>query len=218
MLKLENCSEPVWSLKLLGPALVYCWFLHLFQENESSYATPYITGPRNLLGRADCLWEVLIPSDRFRLGSFTQLKSCSACEIPGSRCFLVSFMCWPNSTWMHLSHLCRQRGFPGAAAPCCQQQERPGQQLGMGARLLQQEVTNVTCKGFFHALWVFPCSCGGAFLINPVCVWYNTKQPLQHSCCHSTVWHSRYKCPFIFTKALQAALTAKQQYVLSMHG
>lgn len=51
-----------------------------------------------------------------------------------------------------------------------------------------------------------------------LCVWYNTKQPLQHSCCHSTVWHTRYKCPFIFTKALQAALTAKQQYVLSVHG
>lgn len=50
------------------------------------------------------------------------------------------------------------------------------------------------------------------------CVWYNTKQPLQHSCCHSTEWHSRYKCPFILTEALQAALTAKQQYVLSMHG
>lgn len=79
-------------------------------------------------------------------------------------------MYWPKSTQMHLSHPCRQWGFPGAAAPCCQQQECPGQHLGTGAHPLQQEVTNVPCQGFFPALWVSPGNCGGTFLPKPVCV------------------------------------------------
>lgn len=76
---------------------------------------------------------------------------------------LVSFMYWPNSTQIYLSHTWRQWGFPGTAAPT-------GQRLGMEAHPLQQEVTNVPCKGFFHELWVFLGSCGRTFLLNLVCV------------------------------------------------
>lgn len=188
MLKLGNCSEPVWFLKLLGPALVYCLFLCLVWENGWSYAAPYITDPRNLLGRADCLWKVFISSDCFRLccpqGYFIQLKRCSACEIPGSWwCSLVSFMYWPNSTQMHLSLLCRQRGIPGTAAPC-QQRECQGSIWAWehfpSSRRLQLSLVRVSFMHFesFQATVVEPS-------LSALCVWYDTK--LYNSPCNPRV-------------------------------
>lgn len=202
-------------LKLLDPVLVYCLFLCSFWENGECYAAACITEPRNLLSRADCLWKVLISLTvsgcPVHLGSFIQLKSCSACEIPDSWCFSELHVQMPNSTQMHLSHPCRLE------ASQEQQQECPGQHLNVGAhpysRRFQMSLVRPSFMHFesFQATVVEPS-------FSALCVWCNTKQPSQHACCHSAVWHSRYKCPLVFTKALQAALTAKQQYALSMHG
>lgn len=93
-------------------------------------------------------------------------------------------MCWPNSTQMHPSHLCRQWGFPGTAAPCCRQRECPRQHLAWEqfpySRRLQMSLVRVSFMHFesFQATVVEPS-------FSAPCVWYDTK--LYYSSCNTHV-------------------------------